>query len=245
MKKILVVSENVNLSKFLLSEMERQNLNELAILKFCYTSYNKAPEEMIKLGADEINLKKKETVDHIIEKFDCVFSLHCKQIFPSKLVNNLRCINFHPGYNPFNRGWYPQVFSILNNKPIGSTIHVMDEKIDNGKIIAQKKIDVDFGDTSLELYNKIIECEKSLIRIYLKKIINEDYKSTYPFKIGNYNDIKKFKKLCKLNLESKDSLYNHINLLKALSHGEFKNAYAVINNKKYFIKISIVQDKEN
>lgn len=48
--------------------------------------------------------------------YDLFFSMHCKQIFPNELVLNHRCINIHPGYNPYNRGWYPHVFSIINEK---------------------------------------------------------------------------------------------------------------------------------
>ena len=64
----------------------------------------------------------------IIENFDVVISGHCKQLFPEKLVNGALCINIHPGLNPHNRGWFPQVFSILNGKPLGATIHVIDEE---------------------------------------------------------------------------------------------------------------------
>ena len=61
-----------------------------------------------------INLKNKLEVDIVMSNFSLVISLHCKQLFPSQLVKAVRCINVHPGFNPYNRGWFPQVFSIIN-----------------------------------------------------------------------------------------------------------------------------------
>ncbi len=243
MKKIIVVSENARLSSFLITEINQQKLNDLAKLDFFYTHLNKDPAEMVNLGAKKINLKDQEIIKRILEKYDMAFSLHCKQIFPAKLVNNLRCINFHPGFNPFNRGWYPQVFSILNKLPTGATIHFMDEEIDNGEIIDQKEISVDFSDTSLELYEKIITCEKELIRRNLSNIIRGKLSTKPPVNKGNYNDISDFNSLCELNLKNLDTLENHINMLKALTHGDFNNAYVIHKNKKYFLKLSIEEDR--
>ena len=54
--------------------------------------------------------------DEWMRHYKVGISAHCKQIFPAKLVENVRCYNIHPGYNPYNRGWFPQVFSIINKK---------------------------------------------------------------------------------------------------------------------------------
>ena len=65
----------------------------------------------------------KQATDDFFGRYDLFLSLHCKQLFPQALVDSRRCINVHPGFNPYNRGWYPQVFSILNKYPAGVTIH--------------------------------------------------------------------------------------------------------------------------
>ena len=71
-----------------------------------------------------------------------IISLHCKQLFPKGLISTVKCINVHPGLNPHNRGWYPQVFSIINKRPLGATIHEIDEELDHGDVIAQKEVPV-------------------------------------------------------------------------------------------------------
>ncbi|RMQ44930.1 hypothetical protein ALQ04_01415 [Pseudomonas cichorii] len=236
--RLLVVSDNQPLSAALIECLESLADPLTVELDLRYTSYNKTPQGMIDIGALEINVKDDAVVDFIIGHYDLVLSVHCKQLFPKRLVEGVRCINFHPGFNPFNRGWYPQAFSILNGLPVGATIHLMDEDIDHGHIIAQKPVTVGSGETSLEVYNKVIEAEKELMREYLPRILQGGYEVFKPLAEGNYNGIKDYNELCELNLDEVGSLRDHINLLRATSHGNFKNAYFHDElGEKYFIRV--------
>jgi len=239
MKKILVVSENVGLCRFLLQSQNDLALSSKCSFDFRYTSYNDDPKTMLDFGACEINLKDESVIDWIVRNYDIVFSLHCKQIFPALLISQLPCFNFHPGFNPYNRGWYPQVFSLINGLPVGATVHLMDEHIDHGEIVAQKKVNILPKDTSLDVYNNVIEAEKELIKEHLVSIIDNTYSLSSPIGEGNYNDIKDYMKLCKLNLDEVGTLESHLNLLRGLSHGKFRNAYFEKGGKKYFVKIII------
>lgn len=152
--------------------------------------------------------------------FDMIFSLHCKKIFPKELVTRVKCINVHPGYNPYNRGMFPHVWSIINGLPAGATIHEMDEGIDTGLIIAQRHIPITPHDTSETLYNRIVDAELSLLTLNLGAILENDYLPTRPVERGNYNSLEDFKNLCNIT----DEHQNTINLLRALTHGDYKNA---------------------
>lgn len=177
-------------------------------------------------------------VDKLL-KYDIIFSLHCKQIFPKELIEKVKCINVHPGLNPYNRGWYPQVFSILNRKSFGVTIHEIDEKIDHGPIIAQKEIEISSHDTSLTIYNKVIKNEMVLLNDNLENIINKNYTTFIPEE-GNINYKKDFDKLGEIDVNNVDTFFNHINKLRALSHGDYKNAHFIdYKGNKIFIKIEL------
>src|SRR5271157_696901 len=65
------------------------------------------------------------------------------------------CINLHPSYLPYNRGAYPNVWSIVDQTPAGVTLHYVDEGIDTGDIIRQKKVPVLGTDTGETLYHKL------------------------------------------------------------------------------------------
>lgn len=182
----------------------------------------------------------KAEVDYLIQQYKIIISFHCKQIFPDKLVKNVRCINIHPGLNPYNRGWYPQVFSIINGLPCGATIHEIDEHLDHGNIICQKSVKIEKSDTSLTAYNKILETEVDLLSENIERILLKQYEKIVPEE-GNMNLRKDFEELCKINLNDTNTFLKHINILRALTHGNYSNAYFIDEEtgKKIYIKVEI------
>jgi hypothetical protein len=52
-----------------------------------------------------------KNIDDLCRSYDVIISWHCRQIFPKELIERVRCINIHPGFNPYNRGYFPHVFS--------------------------------------------------------------------------------------------------------------------------------------
>jgi methionyl-tRNA formyltransferase len=153
----------------------------------------------------------------------------------------VKCINIHPGFNPINRGWYPQVFSIINKLPVGATIHEIDEKLDHGNIIAREFVNKESYDTSESLYNKIVDKEIELLELNIENIISGNFKVTVPEEEGNLNLKKDFNKLLELDLEEQISVGDLINRLRALTHGDFNNAYFIdpSTGKKIFIRINL------
>ncbi|MFX0200474.1 MAG: methionyl-tRNA formyltransferase [Candidatus Hodarchaeota archaeon] len=65
------------------------------------------------------------------------------------------CVNIHPALLPYNRGAYPNVWSIVEGTPAGVTLHYIDEGIDTGDIIAQHEVSVEPIDTGESLYRKL------------------------------------------------------------------------------------------
>jgi methionyl-tRNA formyltransferase len=170
---------------------------------------------------------------HITKTYDIVFSLHCKLIFPKKLHERVRCINVHPGFNPYNRGMYPHIFSIVNGLPTGATIHEITEHIDNGPIIIRKQVGVRDTDTGESLYHRIIQCEFELLNDWVGLIIDNKYRATVTDG-GNYNSKEDFKRLCNIDLtKSGRDLYD---TMRALYHSEYNNAH--INDT--FLKLQIL-----
>lgn len=243
MKRILVVSDNAPLVRFFKEECISQDVNKIAETTYRYTAPNKNPSDLVALGATPIDLKNHQLVSGLVNSYDLIFSLHCKQIFPAELVAAVRCVNVHPGLNPYNRGWYPQVFSLINGEPIGATIHLMDHDIDHGEVIDQVGVEILSSDTSLDVYSRVIDAEKKLIRKNIINIILEKYSAMTPSSEGNYNSIEDFKKLCKLDLDSVGTIREHIDLLRALSHGIFKNAFFLDEHgDKVFISVALEKE---
>lgn len=70
---------------------------------------------------------------------------------------NYKAMNSHPSLLPLYRGVKSSVWAILNgDKYTGISYHYMNEVIDDGKLILQKKISINKEDTAFSLYHKLI-----------------------------------------------------------------------------------------
>lgn len=163
----------------------------------------------------------------IAAEHDLVISIHCKQLFPADLVRSIRCINVHPGLNPYNRGWYPQVFSIINGLPAGVTIHEMDDLLDHGPIIAQQALRIESWDTSGSVYLRLMALEREMVLRCYAQIRDGTYRAIAPTCEGNVNLRRDFASLCRIDLDETASFGAVIDRLRALSHADFWNAYFV------------------
>ena len=166
-----------------------------------------------------------EQDESFFSAYDLFFSLHCNQIFPPQLVENHICINLHPGYNPYNRGWFPHVFSMLNGLPIGVTIHRMDTELDHGPILYQEIITVDAIDTSHDVYIKLQNLEVSMLEKYLPAIVRGNYTERPMKTAGNINYKKDFQRICEIDLERPATYGEVIAYLRAMTFPGFQNAF--------------------
>jgi methionyl-tRNA formyltransferase len=239
--RILIVIDNIiqyERLKILLSEKETNKVEFV----FKHSAVRSAiwDHEDFNDHADSI-IDVKNDIEYVLQQFDLVVSVHCFQFFPKKLVSNVRCINVHPGYNPINRGWYPQVFAIIHDLPIGATIHEMDEKLDHGPIIARSFVDKYPWDTSESIYNRVLEKEMELFDLHFDKIVSGEYESIAPEDRGNLFSKADFKQLCEINLEEKATFREFYDRLRALTHGDYKNAFFIDqgSGKKVFLKLDI------
>jgi len=175
-----------------------------------------------------------------------VISAHCKQLFPADMVKSFRCVNVHPGLNPYNRGWFPQVFSILNGLPTGATIHEIDEELDHGDIIIQQEVPNYKWDTSLDIYNRVQQAELEMLDRNLLKIIKGEFATETPSTEGNLNLKSDFNHLLELDLNATQEVGRTIDLLRALTHGNYKNAFFKDpeTGRKVFVKINLEKADE-
>jgi dTDP-4-amino-4,6-dideoxyglucose formyltransferase len=241
-KNALIISDNLALCRQFYSIIEKK---EISRTKFTFsTSPFTNKDSFIVSGNVEtkvFDLKDQNAVDEIIATYDLVFSIHCKQIFPPDLVAKVKCINVHPGYNPINRGWYPQVFAIINDYRIGATIHEIDTELDNGHIIARAFVEKEVYDTSETLYNKVIAKEIELLEEHLESILTNEYQAFAPEPEGNLFLKKDFNRLLHLDLNEETTVGKVIDRLRALTHGSYSNAYFIDEKtgKKIYVGIQL------
>jgi len=240
MKRMFVVTDN----KFIYEEFKKiASSRDIKVDYFCSPKSNKTFQYEIKNSLiTPIVLKEDDST--LINNYELGISCHSKQLFPALLVNSLLCINIHPGLNPFNRGWFPQVFSIINGLPIGATIHIMDEEIDHGDIIVQEEVEINLEDTSSDVYNKVIKKEIELLKQYIDKILDNSFQKSSPSSEGNYNSIQDYKNLCQIDLNKKTTMKEAIDFLRAMTHPPYKNSYFIDEDgDKIYISIELERKK--
>lgn len=239
--KVLFVIDNViqyERIKKLLSEYARPDVE----FEFRHSSVKSPLHEHPDFkGNVEKCIDVKKDYPSIIGKYDLVFSVHCFQLFPAELVKAVRCINVHPGYNPINRGWYPQVFAIINGLPVGATIHEMDEQLDHGPVIAREFVPIYSWDTSESVYHRILEKEMELFERHLDAMLDHTYTPIQPGERGNLFLKKDFLALCEIPMDEQVTYRECINRLRALTHGDYANAYFVDEQtgEKVYVKMQL------
>lgn len=240
MNKILIVTDNGLLYKKVLEILNNDFQDLTGKFDFRRTKLSQK-QHLYTDGIERLEeIDVKQSYNDIIENYSSVISLHCKQIFPTQLVKGITCINIHPGYNPYNRGWYPQVFAIVNKMKLGATIHIMDEEVDHGPIIARQEVKIESHYTSKEAYEEVLEAELMLFRENIRSIVDKTYTTINPEFEGDYHSIKDYNQLCKLDLDENLSLGAAIDKLRALSHGAYKNAYFLDKEgNKIYIKVEL------
>ena len=87
---------------------------------------------------------------------------------------NGKILNIHPSLLPNYKGLNTHERVILNNEKFsGCTVHIVNEKLDSGKIILQKKVKISKKDNSETLSKKILKQEHLLYPKALRKMLSK------------------------------------------------------------------------
>lgn len=238
-KKVFVLSDNCEMATFIKALLDESSMVDVDY--FC------SPVSPLRSSgfdwASPVNLRNNVNV---YSGYDVGISCHSKQIFPEELVNSVPCYNIHPGYNPFNKGWYPQVFSIINGFPAGCTIHRMTADIDGGPIVDQSIVPIYSDDISETVYRRVLEKEKELLRLNIDNLI---FTSKPLGKLaedeGNYNSVSDFRALQLIDLDEVVRVGDFINRMRALSHPPYWNAFFVdAEGQKVFLRLEAKKDNQ-
>ncbi len=103
--------------------------------------------EWLKSIGEEVIYTEEKVNLELVKKInpDFIISYNYKHIIPKEVVKAYypRIINLHISFLPYNRGYYPNVWSFLEDTPKGVTIHLVDEGVDTGDILVQKEVFID------------------------------------------------------------------------------------------------------
>lgn len=114
-----------------------------------------------------------------VEKKHCDFIFASTTLIIKKELLDLPrfgCINRHSSLLPGYAGLWPIFHACLNGeKETGVTLYLMSEKIDQGKILAQKKYSLDAGKSLDQLYQENFSYVPEMFKAAVDALINKKY----------------------------------------------------------------------
>ncbi len=134
--------------------------NKIKFLIVNYKNKNKAENKIL------INLKK--------NKINLICLAGFMKILSKKIINiyKNRILNIHPSLLPKYKGLNTHKRVIKNNEKFtGCTVHLVNSKLDAGKIILQKKIKIYKKDNEYSLAKRVLKVENSIYQMAIKKFI--------------------------------------------------------------------------
>ena len=95
-------------------------------------------------------------------------------------------INFHPGLIPEVRGLDALLWSIQNDVALGVTSHLIDSRVDAGRVLERRKIPLFTDDTLFDLSERLYEVQLEMLIEALRRALSGKYEET-DFEGSEYN----------------------------------------------------------
>jgi methionyl-tRNA formyltransferase len=148
-------------------------------------------EELERKNCDVNTYDRKISLDDIDDSL-LIISFGYRHILSSDFIKNCDCpiVNLHISYLPFNRGAHPNFWSFYDETQSGVSIHLIDEGIDTGPILFQKKIQFEDEKTFAETYNRLFDEIENLFIENIDSIITKKWIATRQKEKGTYHSIK-------------------------------------------------------
>lgn len=114
-----------------------------------------------------------EECEELLNKYDIDLGIIAgARILKQNIIESVKIgiINFHPGILPEIRGLDALKWAIYNDLPIGVTAHLIDSKIDAGRIIMKKEVPIYKDDTLIDVSLRLHEFQVNLLPQVIKEV---------------------------------------------------------------------------
>ncbi len=155
------------------------------------------------------------------------------------------CINIHPALLPYNRGIYPNSWSIIDGTPAGVTIHHINEGIDTGDIIAQKKVTVEPIDTGESLYRKLEVLSFELFKETWPYLRNGEIRRIPQSKNeGTFHCMSDVREIDEIDLDNEYNAREFINILRARTFPPYPGAFFKHAGHKIYLRLQLLKENQ-
>lgn len=176
------------------------------------------------------------------ERIDVVILAWWPDIIKKEAIKSVKIgwLNLHPSYLPYGRGKHAYFWSIIEKTPFGVSIHFIDEGVDTGKVLFQRRIPFSIEDTGESLYKKGVE---EVIKLFKEKCDDIMTLNLKPIeqdnKITTSHFAKEIEEISTIKLEKSYKAIDLIDIIRARSFINKPSAYFYYNDEKYYIRLDI------
>lgn len=153
-------------------------------------------------------------------------------------------INVHPALLPYNRGSYPNVWSIVDGTPAGVTVHFIDEGVDTGDVIAQREVSVEPTDTGATLYRRLEEASWALFDETWAQLRSGNVPRRPQPTGGTSHKMKDVVDIDEIKLSAAYSGQQLIDILRARTFPGHRGAYFMKDGRRVYLELSLRYDDD-
>ncbi|MFA5147191.1 MAG: formyltransferase family protein [Candidatus Omnitrophota bacterium] len=191
---------------------------------------------------------KKEGLDLLSSvRPDYILCIHFPYIVTKEVlaIPSRGVLNLHPAYLPYNRGWHTPTWAIWDGTPYGATLHFMDEGVDTGDIVHQKRITVSPDDTADSLYKRVLDLEFEVFKEAWPSLVKGTYeRRPQPGSGGTFHtktDIERIREF-----DPAGDRTEIARKLRALTTNSMEEAaYMKIDGRIYRMQVKVSEDMRN
>lgn len=155
-------------------------------------------------------------------------------------------LNLHPSYLPYNRGQYPNVWSIVEGTPAGATLHYVDPGVDTGDIVAQKQVTVEPVDTGETLYRKLERAAVALFTETWPTIkAGTVPRRPQPGSGGTSHRTADVADIDEISLDRSYRAGDLINILRARTFPPYAGAYFNVDGRRVYLRLHLEYERED
>jgi methionyl-tRNA formyltransferase len=170
--------------------------------------------------------------------FDYILKPALLALFPRGVVN------LHPSYLPFNRGQYPNVWSIVDRTPAGVTLHRVDAGIDTGAVLAQRQVAVRAEDTGETLYRRL---EREAVMLFAEawpRIVDGTLEARAQEGPGTYHRSRDVDAIDEIDLDREYRAGHLLDVLRARTFPPYTGAFFRDGERKIYVRVQLIPEKE-
>jgi len=166
--------------------------------------------------------------------FGYILKPSCINAFPEGVIN------LHPSYLPYNRGAFPNVWSIVDQTPAGVTIHYIDEGVDTGDIVAQERVEVLPQDTGQTLYHRLeLACRDLFAKTWPAISEGRTKRLSQSKQDGTFHRTADVRGIDEIDLDREYTARYLLNVLRARTFPPHLGAYYKEGGERYYLKLDI------